>query len=107
MTRKSRGGKLQNVRRETEIGALFVKARSHLNYRQVEELIGVNHETWRCVEIGKIKEPYKGILEAAARLNDDVSYDDLRAAIERDRAAEFRAKYDRKEEPRTEAAAAR
>jgi len=102
LTKKIRPGKMPNVRIEdTELADLFRKARGYgltgswtlITYRQAAELTGISHETWRSVETRRTYEPGPEILRAVTKTPWAPPYEELVAALERDRKRLFEAAY--------------
>ena len=102
-----RPGKPSNIRIEdTELADLFAKLRGVgiagayrlLTLRQVSELTGVHHETWRWIEKRRTYEPGPEILRAAAlspfAQQQGITYQVLVEALKRDRSRLFAALYE-------------
>lgn len=82
-------GTVEGEMADTNIGTLFIKARSGRTLRVVEEMTGVNRETWRLVEVGEILRPRRDILVAATKLPGAPTYEELVAAMEQDVRASY------------------
>ena len=82
-------GTIGNEMSRTKLGALFIRARSGRPLRLIEEMTGVNRETWRLIELGITRQPGPDILQAAGTLPGGPTYEDFRSVLERDILAAY------------------
>jgi hypothetical protein len=93
LQKKSKHARLRHVKKETELGKLFIGARGAKTLREVEEITAINRETWRSIEIGRIQEPDAEIVLAATKLPDSPLYEIFVEAIRADRERRLEAEY--------------
>ena len=69
---------------KTKIGLVFIRARNGRPLRVVEEITGVNRESWRLIEIGDVPQPRPATLRAASTIPGAPPYEDFVTALEED-----------------------
>jgi hypothetical protein len=75
--------------KDTELPALFEKARMGLSLREISRVVLLHNETWRQVEKRIFYEPSPDVLALASTAPGGVTYEELVDALERDRKKIF------------------
>lgn len=115
LTKPIRLGKIAHMKiDDSELADLFLALRGAgiygpkplLTYRQIAEITGIHHETWRTIEQRKVAEPGPEFLSAAVKSpfaeQLQITHKTLVDALKRDRDRLFAARYETEEsDPRT------
>ena len=78
------------MKRLTKLGSCFLRARGGLTLRAAEEKTGINRETWRSYEVGRVLQPSGETLAAAASLPGAPRLEDFISAVLADKEAQLR-----------------